>query len=38
VFDLWRSLRFGDNLQAWLEQNAVLPDPRCRAGKDCKEQ
>ncbi|WP_312626723.1 YdbH family protein [Scandinavium sp.] len=38
VFDLWRSLRFGDNLQAWLEQNAALPDPRCQAGKDCKEQ
>jgi Dicarboxylate transport len=38
VFDLWRSLRFGDNLQAWLEQNAVLPDPRCQAGKECKEQ
>jgi hypothetical protein len=38
VFDLWRSLRFGDNLQAWLEQNAVLPGPRCQAGKECKEQ
>ena len=38
VFDLWRSLRFGDNLQAWLEQNAALPQPRCQAGKDCKEQ
>ena len=38
VFDLWRSLRFGDNLQAWLEQNAALPEPRCQAGKDCKEQ
>lgn len=37
LFDLWRSLRFGDNLQAWLEQNAVLPDPRCQAGKECKE-
>ncbi len=22
VFDLWRSLRFGDNLQSWLEQHA----------------
>ncbi|MFP2424071.1 YdbH family protein [Pseudescherichia vulneris] len=38
VFDLWRSLRFGDNLQAWLEQNAVLSGPRCQAGKECKEQ
>lgn len=38
VFDLWRSLRFGDNLQAWLEQNATLPDPGCRDGKECKEQ
>lgn len=38
VFDLWRSLRFGDNLQSWLEQNATLPVPRCRDGKECKEQ
>lgn len=38
IFDLWRSLRFGDNLQAWLEQNAALPDLRCRDGKECKEQ
>ncbi|MRS13289.1 YdbH family protein [Enterobacteriaceae bacterium RIT691] len=38
LFDLWRSLRFGDNLQAWLEQNAALPEPHCRAGKECKEQ
>ena len=37
VFELWRSLRFGDNLQAWLEQNAHLPAP-CRSGKECKEQ
>lgn len=37
VFELWRSLRFGDNLQAWLEQNARLPAP-CRSGKECKEQ
>ncbi|EMM6761717.1 YdbH family protein [Pluralibacter gergoviae] len=37
VFELWRSLRFGDNLQAWLEQNAHLPAP-CRSGKACKEQ
>lgn len=25
LFQLWRSLRFGDNLQSWLEQNAALP-------------
>lgn len=38
LFDLWRSLRFGDNLQTWLEQNATLPAPQCLAGKECKEQ
>lgn len=37
LFDLWRSLRFGDNLQAWLEQNAHLP-ASCQAGEKCKEQ
>ncbi|PLN77889.1 hypothetical protein CWN64_26740, partial [Klebsiella pneumoniae] len=37
IFDLWRSLRFGDNLQAWLEQNATLPVRRCADGKTCKE-
>ncbi len=25
VFQLWRSLRFGDNLHSWLEQNSRLP-------------
>ena len=25
LFQLWRSLRFGDNLQSWLEQHATLP-------------
>ena len=25
LFQLWRSLRYGDNLQLWLEQNATLP-------------
>jgi hypothetical protein len=25
LFQLWRSLRFGDNLQSWVEQNAALP-------------
>ncbi len=38
VFDLWRSLRFGDNLQSWLEQHATLPVSRCDGGKECKEQ
>ncbi|HBT4795107.1 TPA: hypothetical protein MB349_004931, partial [Klebsiella quasipneumoniae subsp. similipneumoniae] len=37
IFDLWRSLRFGDNLQAWLEQNATLPVRHCTDGKTCKE-
>ncbi|MGU0043436.1 hypothetical protein ACVXHA_14325 [Escherichia coli] len=27
---MWRSLRFGDNLQAWLEQTHV-------AGNDCPQ-
>jgi len=38
LFTLWRSLRYGDNLQAWLEQHAALPDARCQAGKECEEQ
>ena len=38
VFTLWRSLRFGDNLQAWLEQNAALPETHCPEGKECEEQ
>lgn len=25
LFQLWRSLRFGDNLQSWIEQNDALP-------------
>lgn len=25
LFQLWRSLRFGDNLQSWVEENATLP-------------
>lgn len=28
LFQLWRSLRFGDNLQSWVEQNATLPTKR----------
>ncbi len=39
LFTLWRSLRFGDNLQAWLEKNATLPDARCQtSGKACEER
>lgn len=38
VFTLWRSLRFGDNLQAWLEQNAALPQTLCQAAKKCEEK
>ncbi len=39
LFTLWRSLRFGDNLQAWLEQHAALPDVRCQTpGKACEEK
>jgi hypothetical protein len=26
VFQLWRSLRFGDNLQEWLEQALSKPE------------
>lgn len=29
IFTLWRSLRFGDNFQVWLEQNVRL------SGNDC---
>lgn len=28
LFQLWRSLRFGDNLQSWVEQNAALPSQK----------
>ncbi|UXY13176.1 YdbH family protein [Kosakonia sp. ML.JS2a] len=38
VFTLWRSLRFGDNLQSWLEQNAALPEARCAKGEACEER
>lgn len=38
LFTLWRSLRFGDNLQTWLEENAALPTARCvRPGEACEE-
>ena len=30
LFQLWRSLRFGDNLQSWVEQNAALPSHKDR--------
>lgn len=36
IFTLWRSLRFGDNLQAWLEQNARLPGNDCPQGKSVR--
>ncbi|WP_058910226.1 YdbH family protein [Entomohabitans teleogrylli] len=39
LFMLWRSLRFGDNLQSWLEQHMALPGGRClTAGEGCEEQ
>ncbi|MBY7516910.1 YdbH family protein [Escherichia fergusonii] len=38
IFTLWRSLRFGDNLQTWLEQNAHLPVNDCPQGKECEEK
>jgi hypothetical protein len=38
LFTLWRSLRFADNLQSWLEQHAALPDTRCKKGTSCEEK
>ncbi|WP_039056017.1 YdbH family protein [Enterobacter sp. Bisph1] len=38
VFTLWRSLRFGDNLQSWLEQHAALPKARCAKGEECEDK
>ncbi|ELW1647678.1 YdbH family protein [Enterobacter oligotrophicus] len=38
VFTLWRSLRFGDNLQTWFEQHATIPGIRSSAGKESEEQ
>lgn len=39
LFSLWRSLRFGDNLQTWLEENATLPLIPCQQrGGVCEEQ
>lgn len=38
LFTLWRSLRFGDNLQTWLEQYMSLPNADCASGTvTCKE-
>lgn len=38
VFTLWRSLRFGDNLQTWFEQHAAIPTTRSSTGKESEEQ
>lgn len=39
LFTLWRSLRFGDNLQTWLEENTVLPGVDCQPpGAACEEK
>ena len=37
VFTLWRSLRFGDNLQTWFEQHAAIPGLRSSTGKESEE-
>ena len=37
VFQLWRSLRFGDNLQTWFEQHAAIPGLRSSTGKESEE-
>ena len=39
LFSLWRSLRFGENLQTWLQENAALPLGICTApGNVCEEK
>ncbi|MCS3429733.1 YdbH family protein [Klebsiella sp. BIGb0407] len=39
LFSLWRSLRFGENLQTWLQENAALPSGVCTApGNVCEEK
>ena len=38
IFTLWRSLRFADNLESWLEQNAQLTEQRCTGSHQCKEK
>lgn len=38
MFTLWRSLRYGDNLRSWLEQNLSVTPSSCSApGAICKE-
>jgi len=36
VFTLWRSLRYGDNVETRLEQHAALPG--CSPDRGCKEK
>ncbi len=36
VFTLWRSLRYGDNVETWLEQHAALPG--CSRERGCKDK
>ena len=39
LFSLWRSLRFGENLQHWLAENTALPVVPCeKTGNICKEK
>lgn len=39
IFSLWRSLRFGENLQTWLEEHAALPWASChQPGNVCEEK
>ncbi|MHA0863200.1 YdbH family protein [Enterobacter wuhouensis] len=38
IFTLWRSLRFGDNLQTWFEQHAAIPSARSATGKESEDQ
>lgn len=39
LFSLWRSLRFGDNLQTWLQENTALPLVPCdKPGNVCEEK
>ncbi len=38
LFTLWRSLRYGDNLQSWFEQHVQLPGAGCKdTGTACEE-
>ncbi|ANI29309.1 hypothetical protein PL78_05570 [Yersinia entomophaga] len=38
VFQLWRSLRFGDNLQEWLEQTLSMPTAPVAAASDSDDK